>query len=142
MPMALPTQATPVYSRVKEGNWQSYQASDTGLGISKGLLKLRLKVTQKNLVRATAGLLLNSSSFYTHQGLSPRSLEPRAPSLLFSSPAPPPSDLLAGLHIRNCSSGHPRGSPTYVSRSHLRPSQTTLQSRLLCSTAFFTTIYI
>lgn len=57
MPMALPTQATTVYSRVKEGNWHSYQASDTGLGISKGLLKLRLKVTQKNLLRATAGLL-------------------------------------------------------------------------------------
>ena len=57
VPVALPTQATTVCSRVKEGNWHSHQMSDTGLGISKGLLKLRRKVTQKNLVRATAGPL-------------------------------------------------------------------------------------
>ena len=65
--------------------------------------------------------------------MSPRALEPKAPSLPFSSPAPPPSGLLAGLHIPNHFSGHPRGSPTCVSKSHSRPSLTTVPPTLLHS---------
>lgn len=122
---------------VKKGNWHGHQVpDDTGLGISKGLLKLRLKVTQKNLVRATAGPLLTQASSTHTWGLSPRALEPKAPSLPFSSPAPPsfwppcwPSHTLTTLQGT-------RGSPTCVSKSHETFSDP-LQSRLLLLHSIF-----